>query len=60
MTRAFALGLIVGILVNQQLWVRRIRRTLAADDAAALPKPIPWPMSGTVTEHDGTSWTWTA
>jgi len=58
MTRAFALGLILGILVNG--WVRRIRRTLAADDAAALAEPIPWPMSGTVTEHDGTSWTWTA
>jgi len=30
--RAFALGIAVGILVNQRLWVRRIRRTLAADD----------------------------
>ena len=52
--RAFALGIAVGILVNQRLWVRRIRRTLADDDAAQAP------FSGTVTEHDGTSWTWTA
>jgi len=84
MTRAFALGLILGVLVNQR-WVRRIRRTLAADDAADWPDGMcpncvtPWkcngphldfsapmsvtytpPLSGTVTEYDGTSWTWTA